>query len=90
MSGLPGLPIVLLYRGLHGFQLGEVLAHVRVQDHVDDQVAKIAKISLLHVGENVAVMLLDQPVKKKLWSTFFKKGQNFQFDICFTSEIVHN
>ena len=64
MSGLPGLPIVLLYRGLHGFQLGEVLAHVRVQDHVDDQVAKIAKISLLHVGENVAVVLFDHPIQE--------------------------
>ena len=54
---------MLLYRCLHGFQLGKVLAHVRVQDHVNDQVTKIAKISLLHVGENVAVMLLDQPVR---------------------------
>ena len=64
---------MLLYRCLHGFQLGKVLAHVRVQDHVDDQVTKIAKISLLHVGENVAVMLLDQPAKKKLWSAFFQE-----------------
>ena len=61
---------MLLYRCLHGFQLGKVLAHVRVQDHVDDQVTKIAKISLLHVGENVAVMLLDQPVRY----IYFLKG----------------
>ena len=70
MSGLPGLPIVLLYRGLHGLQLGEVLAHVRVQDHVDDQVAKIAKISLLHVGENVAVVLFDHPKERKICMKF--------------------
>ena len=42
-----------------------MLAHVRVQDHVDDQVAEIAKVSLLHVGENVAVVLLDQPIQRK-------------------------
>ena len=90
MSGLPGLPIVLLYRCLHGFQLGEVLAHVRVQDHVDDQVAKIAKISLLHVGENVAVMLLDQPAKKRNYGQLFcKKCQNCQYDFYFISKIVH-
>ena len=47
-----------------------MLAHVGMQDHVYDQIAKIAKVSLLHVGENVAVMLLDQPVRY----IFFLKG----------------
>jgi len=52
-----------LDHGLHGLQLGEMLAHVGMQDHVYYQIAKVAKVSLLHVGENVAVMLLDQPEK---------------------------
>ena len=41
-----------------------MLAHVRMQDHVDNQIAKVAKVSLLHVRENVAVMLVDQPAMK--------------------------
>ena len=35
-----------------------------MQDHVDNQIAKVAKVSLLHVRENVAVMLVDQPAMK--------------------------
>ena len=62
LCDLPGLPAILLYRRFHGFQLGKVLAHVRMQDHINDQIAKIAKVSLLHVGENVAIVLLDHPV----------------------------
>ena len=31
-----------------------------MQDHFDNQIAKVAKFSLLHVGEYVAVMLLNQ------------------------------
>ena len=57
----PRLPTVLLYHGLHGLQLRKMLAHVGMQDHVYDQIAKVAKVSLLHVRENVAVMLIDQP-----------------------------
>ena len=62
---LPGLPTVLLDHGLHGLQLRKVLAHVGMQDHVYNQIAKIAKVSLLHVCENVAVMFLDQPANNK-------------------------
>ena len=37
-----------------------MLTHVGVEDHLDDQVAELAEVALLHVGEDVAVVLLDQ------------------------------
>ena len=52
-----------------------MLAHVGMQDHVYNQIAKVAKVSLLHVGENVAVMLLDQPAKKNYGQLFSRKAK---------------
>lgn len=60
---LPRLSVVLLQQRLHGFELREVLTHVGVEDHLDDQVSELAEVALLHVGEDVAVVLLDQPSK---------------------------
>jgi len=62
---LPGLATVLLYHALHALQLRKMLAHVRMKDHVDNQIAKVAKVSLLHVRENVAIVFLYQPAKYK-------------------------
>ncbi len=56
---------MLLHRLLHGLQLREVLAHVGVQHHLYHQVAELTKVGLLHVAEDVAVVLLDRPEKKK-------------------------
>jgi hypothetical protein len=53
---------MLLDHRFHGLQLGEMLAHVRVEDHIDDQVAELPEVSLLHVGEYIAIVLGEQPV----------------------------
>ena len=36
-----------------------MLAHVCVQDHLDEEGAELAEVRLLHVCEDVAVILLD-------------------------------
>lgn len=64
-ADLPGLRGVLLQHGLHGLQLQEVLAHVRVQDHLDAERAKLPELAPRHVGEDVAVVLLDGPVGRR-------------------------
>jgi hypothetical protein len=56
---------VLLQHRLHGFELRKVLTHVRVQDHVDAEVAELAKLRLLHVRKDVAVVLLNHSEKQK-------------------------
>ena len=58
----PGLRGVLLEHGLHGLELEEVLAHVGVQDHLDAERAELPELVPRHVGEDVAVVLLDRPV----------------------------
>ena len=64
---------MLLQLGLHGLELRKVLTHVGVEDHLDDEVAELAEVALLHVGEDVAVVLLDQSGKKerKMRALFF-------------------
>jgi len=64
-SILPWFSHVLLQHRLHGFELRKVLTHVRVQDHVDAEVAELAKLRLLHVRKDVAVVLLNQSEKQK-------------------------
>ena len=56
---------MLLQHRLHGLQLGEVLTHVRVEDHLDAQVTEFPELCLLHVRKDVAVVVLDHPGKKK-------------------------
>lgn len=56
---------MLLQDGLHGLELREVLAHVRVQHHLDQQVAHVAEVLLLHVREHVAVVLLEGPGREE-------------------------
>ena len=58
----PGLRGVLLQHGLHGLELEEVLAHVGVQHHLDAERAELPELVPRHVGEDVAVVLLDCPV----------------------------
>ena len=53
---------MLLEHGLHGLELEEVLAHVGVQDHLDAERAELPELVPRHVGEDVAVVLLDRPV----------------------------
>ena len=55
---------MLLQHGLHGLQLQEVLAHVRVQDHLYAERAELPELVPRHVGEDVAVVLLDGPVSR--------------------------
>ena len=57
----PGLRGVLLQHGLHGLELEEVLAHVGVQHHLDAERAELPELVPRHVGEDVAVVLLDCP-----------------------------
>ena len=54
-----------------------MLTHVGVEDHLDDQVAELAEVALLHVGENVAVVLLDQSEKKEEGTVLNQCGFTF-------------
>ena len=56
---------MLLEHVLHVVDLLEVLAHVGVQDHLDDEVAELQEVRALHVGEDVAVVLADRSVDEK-------------------------
>ena len=40
-----------------------MLTHVRVEDHLDQQVPELPEVRLLHVGENVAVVILHSSVE---------------------------
>lgn len=62
----PWLRGVLLQHGLHGLQLHEVLAHVRVQDHLNAEGAELPELAPRHVGEDVAVVRLDGPVSRRM------------------------
>ena len=59
-----------------------MLTHVGVEDHLDDQVAELAEVALLHVGENVAVVLLDQSGRKTIQRFF----QDSFSEKCFRSK----
>ena len=58
--------ILLLQEVFHSLELCKMLTHVRMKNHLDDQVSKFSEISLLHVVENIAVMFLHHPEDKIL------------------------
>lgn len=60
MGGLPGFAGVGLENGFHCFKLREMLSHVGVKNHLDDEIAELAEVCLLHVRKDVTVVLLDQ------------------------------
>ena len=45
LADSPGLPVVLLQNRLHRLELRKVLTHVRVQDHLDEEVAQVAEVN---------------------------------------------
>ena len=55
-----------------------MLAHVRVEDHLDDEVAELAKVRLLHVGKHIAILLLNRSAEKKITRLdFFSEGNSW-------------
>ena len=59
--------ILLLQEVFHSLELCKMLTHVRMKNHLDDQISKFTEISLLHVVENIAIMFLHHPFEK-IWN----------------------
>ena len=53
--------VLLLQQIFHGLQLREMLTHICMKDHFNNQVAEFTEVSLLHVVENIAVVFLHHP-----------------------------
>ena len=96
IKSLPWFSVVLLKQRLHCLELREMLAHVCMQDHVNNEASELSKVSLLHVVENVAIVFLNHSAREKemvllskeeSWQTKedfpFPAQKNFAFSLWF-------